>query len=394
MTSFSANSTRITATLLRRRTWLSIHRWLGLIAGGFLVVIGLTGSALVYWRNIDAWLNPQVLVVASKLGGPSAYRPMADLVAAARAAVPPGFSVDFVQFPQHDHETVRFYANGRAEDEEGRSTTNVFVNPYTAQVTGTRLYRAWGVAFRGSLVGFLFNLHSTLLLGPIGIALVGGLSVLLIVSILTGLIVWWPITGEWSGSFILRKSPGPKRFVFDLHKLAGVYTSLVLLAVLVSGLNYNLPSQFRWIVEQFSPLTSATSLKISAQPGTLIVPVDEVLAKVRRTFPDGDLYSVSLPTVGKTASPYSVTQLVTRTCCFVARRNIQLDPYSGEVLRVGEPFQGNGGDVLIQWQPSIHAGVALGEVGRILVLLAGIGASFLFVTGIVLWLKGRASPVT
>ena len=52
---------------IRMRTWRSLwvqmHLYLGLFIGALLVVFGLTGSILVFWQEIDEWLNPALLTV-------------------------------------------------------------------------------------------------------------------------------------------------------------------------------------------------------------------------------------------------------------------------------------------------------------------------------------------
>ncbi len=46
-----------------RQLWLDIHLYLGLFAGALLVIFGITGSILVFWQEIDEWLNPDLLTV-------------------------------------------------------------------------------------------------------------------------------------------------------------------------------------------------------------------------------------------------------------------------------------------------------------------------------------------
>src|SRR5690554_372525 len=43
-----------------RRIWLSIHLYLGLSIGALLVLLGLTGSILVFYLEIDQLLHPQL----------------------------------------------------------------------------------------------------------------------------------------------------------------------------------------------------------------------------------------------------------------------------------------------------------------------------------------------
>jgi len=48
--------------MAERRTWGWIHRWLGLNIGVWFALVGLTGSILVFEDEVDAFLNPGLLV--------------------------------------------------------------------------------------------------------------------------------------------------------------------------------------------------------------------------------------------------------------------------------------------------------------------------------------------
>src|SRR5688572_1766636 len=45
---------------MTRNFWLLFHRWVGLGMAGFLVFVGLTGSMLAFYRQIDMLVNPQL----------------------------------------------------------------------------------------------------------------------------------------------------------------------------------------------------------------------------------------------------------------------------------------------------------------------------------------------
>src|SRR5262245_20819796 len=45
-----------------RSTWVWLHGWLGLNLGLWFALVGLTGSVLVFEDEVDAFLNPGLLV--------------------------------------------------------------------------------------------------------------------------------------------------------------------------------------------------------------------------------------------------------------------------------------------------------------------------------------------
>jgi uncharacterized iron-regulated membrane protein len=48
-----------------RKLWLAVHLWIALIFGGVVVMIALTGSALVFYLEIDRLLNPELEIAAA-----------------------------------------------------------------------------------------------------------------------------------------------------------------------------------------------------------------------------------------------------------------------------------------------------------------------------------------
>jgi uncharacterized iron-regulated membrane protein len=87
---------------------------------------------------------------------------------------------------------------------------------------------------------------------------------LLLVSIVTGLILWWPLTSQRRQAFAIRFPTNPVRFMFDVHKTFSLYTCLVLGAVLLSGVSMNLNKPFVRVTQWFSPTTRDV-------PGRLVV---------------------------------------------------------------------------------------------------------------------------
>jgi uncharacterized iron-regulated membrane protein len=371
----------------RRRMWLNVHLYLGLFAGALLVVFGLTGSILAFWQEIDAWLNPELHQVAASPEGRTAYRPLSELVQAADTAVPPGSKRSIVYYPRSPDLAFWFFYQGPAAAPEEADTLNVFVDPYTGKVTGTRLWYHAQNPLKHCFMGFMFKLHYALLLGKTGGLLVGILAVLLIVSVLTGLIVWWPLTGKWRQALTIKPRASPERFNHDLHKTFGFYSALVMLAVLISGVYFNLPEQFLWLVERFS--TVSRPKDFLSEPGSGRVPIspDEAAARIHRAYAEERLYWFSIPDTEHGTYVFALQKPVAGL--FTGRHQVVMDRYSGEVLADLSPASGNGGQMFVQWQWSLHSGHALGMTGRILVFLTGLTCPVIFVTGVIRWIQKR-----
>ncbi|NOT12941.1 MAG: PepSY domain-containing protein [Methylococcaceae bacterium] len=384
----TGKSRRLSRLKARRKLWLEIHLWLGLIAGAVLLIVGLTGSILVFWQEIDAWLNPELMRVEAPAEGATAYRPLSEIVAEADAAMPSGVKRSYVFYPQGPDLAVRLFYEAPSAMPEQPNVLNAFVNPYTAQVTGTRLWQSADSIFKHCFMGFIFELHYDLLLGWDGGSwIVGVIGILAFISVLTGLIVWWPLTGKWRQALTIKRSASAERLNFDLHKTFGFYSALVLLAVLISGVYFNFGEQFRWLVDQFSVTTAVESLKSTLQPGLAPISLDAAMAHADIDYPEGQLYLISVPNDAE--GVYVFTRHFDFGGIFRGRCQIVLDQYTGQILHVADPLTGKSGNVFLQWQWPLHSGQALRMGGRILVLLSGIACATLFVTGVIRWTQKR-----
>ena len=62
-----------------QNAWLVFHRWTGIIAGLVTVIVGITGSLLVFEDELDVTLNDKLFTISSA----SHPLPLDQLVAAA-----------------------------------------------------------------------------------------------------------------------------------------------------------------------------------------------------------------------------------------------------------------------------------------------------------------------
>lgn len=390
-----SSSSRSSRLKRRRRFWLQCHLWLGLSIGSVLATAGFTGSILVFWHEIDAWLNPTLRIVALRPPPAQAYRPLDEIVAAARAAYPPGSEPGLAEFRQNgDDSTVMFFGRDMRKTPSQTDIYNVFVNPFTAKVQGVRKFYDADNPFEHALLGFVFKLHYALLMKDTARQVLGWISALLMISLLTGLILWWPLTGQWRKALTFKCRASPERFVFDLHKIAGVYTVAVLLAVLLSGAYLNLPDEVLALVKAFSPashtmVVSDTSL---ASKGT-ITP-GQALAAADARYSGGTLDSVRLPVAADAVYTICRRDAPDLATHWIRKRCVAIDRYAGILLNVEDADSGTAGDVFLQWQWYLHSGQVFGMPGRILVCAAGVAGFVLYITGLMRWMQKRKARHT
>lgn len=376
----------------RRKLWLQVHLYLGLLAGLVLVVIGITGSILVFWHEIDIALNPELYQIETPPAGQRTIKPFSELIAAAQSAMPIGAKLLNIAYSDEPGLAFTFSFSPAQTIEGEYETLNAFIDPYTAKVTGTRIFYSAANPFDNCFVGLLLKLHYNLLLGDTpGMAIVGILAVLLLISVLTGLILWWPLTGKWRQAFTIKRRASIERFNFDLHKTMGIYTAAVLLAVLFSGIYFNLNEQFMWLVERFSPVTDIWNLSSKHQPSSTQITPDQALGIAMQYFPEGQLKDIGVPQNDAGAYRVCWKHVPSLQRYVIDTRCIAIDQYSGDIVVIYDPVNGTAGDVFVQWQWPLHSGHAFGWTGRILVLLSGLSCPVLFITGVIRWQQKRRS---
>lgn len=375
--SFVAKLQRITL----RKVLLKLHLYISLWLGAFLVLAGLTGSLLVYDHAIDKWLNSDLMVIKSPTTGTvQSYQYLidkADLVSPIKS------KAAHLQLPEEKDEAliVRY----QVPAEEGHKGHNhhfyeVMMNPYTGESLGgrDRYY---------SLMSTILKLHFNLLANDTGKWIMGITALMTLFLTITGIYLWWPKLNKLKQALVFKKNASFIRFNYDLHKTVGFYTAIVIFAVALSGVYFNLPMIFRPVVNYFSPLDGMMMAVKSETSGGASIQAEDAIAIAERTFPGIQVQRVFLP-----ANDDSVYQISGRQENEIRHKGstmLWIDQHSGKVIRIKDPNQFNAGNAFINIQLPLHNGEILGEPGRILVLIAGFAPLLLMITGVIHWLKKK-----
>lgn len=358
----------------RQKLWWSIHWWLGLWIGSVFALSGLTGSALVFYQAIDEWLNPERRTVADS--GP--YRLFEDMVAAARAARPdlPGPYGLFL--PQARPGVVEAWFKAPVGETGHVRDIEVTIDPYRAEVLSRD--RIWGQ----TVVSFIYEVHKAWLLDEAGEAVVGCAGLLLVVSIGSGVYLWWPKTGRYRQAITFNpKGSGIRRY-YDAHKLTGVAGSLVLFVLAFTGLYLEFPNYVVPLVKAVLPVPAETEQHSTVTPDARPIPVDRAVAIAMQRLPDGELKWIGLPQEAGAAFQVGLRQPgeVRRTS---SDSIVWLDQYSGEVLHVHDWRQFTAGETVLAWLFPLHNGEAFGLAGRWIVFVTGFLPLVLYATALRMW---------
>ncbi|KAF1044956.1 PepSY-associated TM helix domain-containing protein [Xylophilus sp.] len=357
-----------------------VHLWLGLGVGAVLMLLGLTGAALVFYQELDAVLNPEVRV---STGGEAPGWNAAvwdDALATLRA-----------RWPQRDG-AWRFEATGRpgalpvrylpAGSGHHEQRGMVWLTP-----EGKRVLRSeeWG----GYLMTWIYDLHMELMLKAPGRALVGWSGLASLVLLITGIWAWWP-RGNWSRALRFKKDASCLRTLRDVHKLAGLAGFALLLMLSLTGFMLALPEESNWVLEQTVGPLQKTTMPASVPTGRPPVTVVQALAAAHAVMPHGRLAWVEVPGRREGAFMVRVQQPGDPSFRF-PHSYVYVDQFSGRVLAVQDQQRFGAPNLINNWLHPLHDGSAGGLPLRILLCAAGLLPAVLWLTGWWRWrLRARA----
>ncbi len=366
-----------------RKVIYYVHRSFGLGAGGLIALIGLTGSAIVFGREIDRLLNPHLLKVVP------AGQPIT-LQAALKAAqnAHPDRTPSMLSVPEAPDRPYVVRMRPRP-GQESYDQLLVYVHPYRGEVLGARTRT-------GHLIGFLERLHIHLLIGQglagrVGWYLVGAGGVLLVLLCLTGPLLWWPgrrklrlgLTIKWRASW--------RRIAFDLHRVAGMYPLVLLIIVALTGAAYSFYEYVKPILTRVidgKAAEEAPEPRSTVRVGMRPLPLDELADRADGALPGAPTQSILL-----SSHPEDSVLVVKRFPDEIGqygRSYVWLDQYNGATLRIEDSrLAPLGVRLLDQWTLPVHTGEIAGLPGRILMCLTGLAPSVLFATGLVMWRNRR-----
>jgi uncharacterized iron-regulated membrane protein len=227
-----------------RRSIFQVHLWVGIAIALYAIVIGLSGSAIVFREEIERATWPGIFHIA-----PSPQQiTLQETIQHIQTARPHWTAFALRDFSDRQQAfTVLMRHDSSPLSPNYRQ---VSFNPYSGEVLLDRLrYAGW--------LGWLGNLHVYLLAGQTGLKVSGAMAIGLLILCLTGLVLWWPGIARWTAALKLNPNAKWKRLNWDLHSVVGFWTCTALLVVTFTGIDFAFPDQVGNIVEQ-SALGPAT----------------------------------------------------------------------------------------------------------------------------------------
>lgn len=357
------------------------HLWLGLGLGGLFALLGATGSALVFYVEIDKVLHPAIEQVAPG-AGPDWSSPVWDRAfATARSRWPdPHGSWSFEVTDEAGAIPARYYPSDHHSHHADREM--VWFSP-----DGSRVLRAepWG----SYLMSWLYELHMALLAGDVGSQIVGWSGFAMLVLLASGIIVWWP-KGSWRKAFAFKRNAVALRRQRDLHKLSGIWSMMLLFILVGTGALLALPAiKTQLLTAVIVAPDTVPAPQSSTSSGTQIS-ISQALAAAHRVVPDARLAFIDVP--GRGSDPFRMrVRLPGDPHRRFPSSFIFVDQYSGAVLAVHDVRRGNASTATAKWIRALHDGSVAGVGTRILAVILGLVPLGLFVTGFLHWRRRLAA---
>ena len=354
-----------------RQALVTTHLVVGCIAAPVLLVLGLTGAALVFEDEIVAAANRHLLTVEA------AGTPLT--VAALEMRIDstyPGFHLTGVGFGQTPSASWSVSAAAAAGD----SSLDLMVNPYSGTILGT------GDQIH-DVMRWVHLLHTRLLAGREGQTVVAIGALLLLFLTASGLILWWRsmvITVSWRGS--------KRRVMFDLHNTIGAVAWLFLGAFAFTGAVVHWDGETVGWLGRMADTAPMPAPPRSAPPCTTgaALPLAQLVSIAEAQVPGARITTIAEQngSVGPVRAIFKFPEDHTPA----GRTHVYLAPCSGEVLLVRNahtaPFSFR---YPAMWNRMIHTGDIFGWPTRILAALMSLSLPMLGITGPLIWWFRRQS---
>ncbi|MDR5590724.1 PepSY-associated TM helix domain-containing protein [Christiangramia sp. SM2212] len=345
-----------------------LHLWLGLLTGLIVLIVALTGCIYVFHDEIKDALYDYRFVEEQKVD----YLPPSEIKNIVQENYP-GTTDDFVLYVGKDrpvavygvHEETLYY---------------YYLNPYT----GEFLYAQ---DFTKDFFEIVKALHMYLLLPQdIGRQVVGVSTIIFILMLITGIILWWPKKlKNLKKSLKIKWNARWRRLNYDLHNISGFYLHILALIVAITGLYFS----YDWVK---SGIYFVGNLGEDVQTDHHIEdieqkeripeePIDIAFFETIKLAPENEMYFVW--TEGDDHPV--VTGAYPESLDYDHQANYYFHPQTAELLQEQTYASKSTGMKLQEMSYGIHTGQYFGLTGKIIAFILSLFVASLPISGFVIW---------
>jgi uncharacterized iron-regulated membrane protein len=351
-----------------------IHLWLGLASGVVVLILGITGCILAFEveiRNLTESFR-KVPVENKPYLPPSVLKATAEKYLVSKKALG-------IEYPGEGKAVMAAYY-----DEKNYELA--FLNPYSGQLL--KYKNMPDDFFRIVLDGhfYLWLPHD------IGQPVAASATLIFLVMMITGLVLWWPKSkAARKQRFSIKWNVRWRRKNYDLHNVLGFYMSWVAIFIAITGLVFG----FQWFAKSLYWATSGGKAMVenkhpvsdTTKTSAFASMPDHLWQQHKKEAGNNEslaVYFANLPT-----DPIEVI-VNHRPGTYDNADFYHYDQNTGKELQAAGSYNGKFGnaalaDKIVRMNYDIHTGAVLGLPGKLLAFFASLIATSLPVTGFIIW---------
>ncbi len=391
---------------------VALHRTLGLTLAGFLIIIGLTGSVIVFFGELDEWANPGLLKVQPG-------NDYVDFLALREnlQAQDPKAHVYGVVFPENTDDAVTFFAQGAIDATSGEyldpGYDEVFADPYTGRRLGHRLWGDFSFDSK-DLTTFVYFLHYSLVLPEeFGELVMGIVALVFAADCIVALYLTLPrrqpreaqrgktFLRRWKRSWQIERGGSPFRIVFDWHRASGLWIWPMLLIFAVSGFAFNMPRTYLAVMNKVTNYVDTHALPVLDRP-VLHPAVDwDTALSLGKTYMEKQAHKYDF-TIERPSSLifrretgiYDYRVQSSRDLAEVPNygyTSVAIDAMTGKLHTVELPTGLYAANTFTAWIKALHQARVFGLPYRLFCSALGLMLAALTITGVVIWYRRRTA---
>ncbi|WP_419905214.1 PepSY-associated TM helix domain-containing protein [Kiloniella sp.] len=363
----------------------TLHLVLALSAGIIFVVLGLSGSLLVFRAEIRQSEVPVVENIDLDTETLDS-----DEIRAKLSKQYNNFELRSVLLPRRIQDPYVFLF--RREANGTRQLEKLYVDPATGAAKPFDQHKS-------KLEAWLYQLHANLFFKSWGNQLVGYSGLFSLVLIALGLMVWWRsvrgsgLRGLKRSLWIPRRAKG-NALLSSLHKVSGLYLSPLLMLLALTGamlvFRENLIDPLEVSREASRSAGGLAENQGNATSRTCVrrAGLEEYIYAAESAFPQAIASFIKLPR--RAGRPVEITLRHSNEISSpLGLTKVMLDPSCGQVLKVLDGRDLALSQVFTEIVVALHNGAYFGPIGRVLYLALGLVPMFFFVTGTVFWVRKK-----
>lgn len=337
-----------------------MHLVVALFAGVILIGLSITGSLLIYAKDIQTFIQPEYWTVTPQA------QPLELDALLNKVTSQTGQTATLISPETNPNKAWQVQLSNK---------TYISVNPYT----GEQLHQ---YHYYQTFYGYLLGFHRWLLYqndaGGYPLRnIVSLVSVCLMLELLLGFYLWVKPKKRLKRLKINSKAKR-KILFYQLHTVIGVYVFIPLFLVAFSGMAFHWNSIAQGAVE------AVTFAKVQPRPeAPTVIPqpkiqVNEALSNARSALPEASLYRIYLPK-SETESMALRMQMPGETHAYSW---VWVDPFTADVLQVYDGSKANFATQVWNFRYKFHIGDFAGGLVQALWFILALTPLFFVVSGV------------